>query len=74
MQRTIESTLINNLLSKYQTRFDECQAKWNEDYEELKDNNIEADRKDFILTDISNVNIQLSVYECIVKDLKELIK
>lgn len=74
MQRTIESTLINNLLSKYQTRFNECQAKWNEDYEELKDNNIEADRKDFILTDISNVNIQLSVYECIVKDLKELIK
>lgn len=74
MQRMIESTLINNLLSKYQTRFDECQAQWEKDCQELKDNNIDADRKDFILTDISNINIQLSAYECIVKDLKELIK
>lgn len=74
MQRMIESILINNLLSKYQTRFNECQAQWDKDYQELKDNNIDADRKDFILTDISNINIQLSAYECIVKDLKELIK
>lgn len=69
----IDSTLINNLLSKYQTRFDECQAQWDKDYQELKDN-IDTDRKNFILTDISNINIQLSAYECIVKDLKELIK
>lgn len=74
MQRMVESTLINNLLSKYQTRFNECQAQWDKDYQELKDNNIDADRKDFILTDIANINIQLSAYECIVKDLKELIK
>lgn len=74
MQRMIDSTLINNLLSKYQTRFDECQAQWDKDCQELKDNNIDADRKDFILTDIANINIQLSAYECIIKDLKELIK
>lgn len=74
MQRMIESTVINELLIKYQTRFDKCQAQWEKDCQELKDGVIDANRKDFLLTDISNINIQLSAYECIVKDLKELIK
>ena len=74
MQRMIEATLVNRLLLKYQNRFNECQAQWDKDYQELKDYNIDADRKDFILTDISNINIQLSTYECIIKDLKELVK
>ena len=74
MQRLIEATLIKNILEKYQNRYDECQAQWDKDCQELKDNIINADRKDFLLTDIANINIQLSAYECIVKDLKELIK
>ena len=74
MQRMVESTLINNLLLKYQTRFDECQAQWDKDCQELKDNMTNTDRKDFILTDIANINIQLSVYECIIKDLKGLVE
>ena len=59
---------------KYDNRFNECQAQWDKDCAELKDSNIDADRKDFLLTDIANLNVQLSAYECIVKDLKELIK
>lgn len=74
MQRLIEATLIKNILDKYQIRYDECQAQWDKDCQELKDNIVDADRKDFLLTDIANINIQLSAYECIVKDLKELIK
>ena len=74
MQRLIEATLIKNILEKYQNRYDECQAQWDKDCQELKDNIINADRKDFLLTDIANINIQLSAYECIIKDLKELIK
>ncbi len=74
MQRMIESILINNLLLKYQTRFDECKAQWDKDYQELKNCNIDTNRKDFLLADIADINIQLSAYECIVKDLKELIK
>lgn len=74
MQRLIEATLIKNILEKYQSRYDECQAQWDKDCQELKDNIVSEDRKDFILTDIANLNMQLSAYECIVKDLKELIK
>lgn len=75
VQRMIESTVINKLLSKYQTRFDECQAQLEKDYQELNDYNIlGTDKMDFILTDINDINLQLSVYECIIKDLKELIK
>jgi hypothetical protein len=74
MQRLIEATLIKNILEKYQGRYDECQAQWDKDWQELKDNIVSEDRKDFILTDIANLNMQLSAYECIIKDLKELIK
>ena len=74
MQRLIEATLIKNILEKYQSRYDECQAQWDKDCQELKDNIVSEDRKDFILTDIANLNMQLSAYECIIKDLKELIK
>lgn len=74
MQRMIESTLINNLLSKYQGRYDECQAKWNEDYKEMQDEHIDLKRNSFLADEINSLNVQLSAYECIVKDLKELIK
>ena len=74
MQRMIEAPLIYNLWKKYNERFNECQTQWDKDYVELQNEDIDADRKDFLLTDIVNLNVQLSAYECIVKDLKELIK
>ena len=42
MQRLIEATLIKNILEKYQNRYDECQAQWDKDCQELKDNIINA--------------------------------
>ena len=74
MQRMIEAPLVYNLWKKYSERFNECQAQWDKDCIELQNENINADRKDFLLTDIASLNVQISAYECIVKDLKELIK
>lgn len=74
MQRMIESTVINKLLSKYQTRFDECQAQWDKDYKEMQDEHINLKRNSFLIDEINSLNTQLSAYECIIKDLKGLIE
>ena len=74
MQRMIESTLINKLLAKYEARYMECQTKWDDDYEEIKGDNIDPKRKSFLIDDVNVLNAQIGAYECIVKDLKELIK
>ena len=84
MQRLIESTLIAKLLNKYQDRYNECEQKWEDDIEQLKTlsekQNIEGlqctenEHKSFLVDDIASLNSQLSAYECIIKDLKELIK
>ena len=73
MQRTIDAVLINKLLIKYETRLKECEARWDEDYEK---HNKETDptKLSFLVEDMNLVNIQISAYECIVNDLKELIK
>lgn len=73
MQRMIEATLVNKILDKYQTRLKECEDKWNEDYE---NHNHETDptKLSFLVEDMNLVNVQIGAYECIVKDLKELIK
>jgi len=71
MQRMIEATLINELLKKYQERLEECQNKWEEDYNVIKaSDELDAD----VVDDMNLVNIQIGTYECIVKDLKELVK
>ena len=81
MQRLIESTLINKILDKYQSRLTECQDKWNKDYDEIKTiqnqeqtQYIDHERKQRLVEDLNLVNVQIGAYECIVKDLKELIK
>lgn len=73
MQRMIEATLVKKLLDKYEGRLKECEERWGNDYAE---HNKEADptKLAFLVEDMNLVNVQISAYECIVKDLKELIK
>lgn len=74
MQRLIEAILVNKLLSKYEGRLMECQTRWDDDYQELKYEDIDPKRKSFLVDDVNILNAQIGAYECIVKDLKELIK
>lgn len=73
MQRLVEATLIKNILEKYQGRYDECQAQWDDNYKELQQTS-DSDRRSFLLEGITSLNAQISAYECVIKDLKELIK
>ena len=73
MQRLIEATLIKNILEKYQNRYDECLSQWDDNYKELQKTS-DSDRRSFLLECITSLNSQLSAYECVIKDLKELIK
>ena len=73
MQRLIEATLIKNILEKYQNRYDECLSQWDDNYKELQQTS-DSDRRSFLLEGITSLNSQLSAYECVIKDLKELIK
>jgi hypothetical protein len=73
MQRLVEATLIKNILEKYQGRYDECQLQWDDNYKELQQTS-DSDRRSFLLEGIVSLNAQLSAYECVIKDLKELIK
>lgn len=73
MQRLIEATLIKNILEKYQGRYNECQAQWDDNYKELQQTS-DSDRRSFLLEGITSLNAQISAYECIIKDLGELIK
>ena len=73
MQRLIEATLVNKILKKYEDRLKECETRWDKDYEK---HNRETDptKLSFLVEDMNLVNVQISAYECIVKDLKELVK
>lgn len=73
MQRMIEATLINELLKKYQGRLEECQNKWEEDFNIIKTSN-KKEIVDNATDNLTLVNVQIGTYECIVKDLKELVK
>ena len=65
---------LNALLDKYQERNTECEERFDEDVLSLKVNdNIEQQIK-WLNADIQSLNIQLGIYECILKDIKELIQ
>jgi hypothetical protein len=61
------------MYDKYSERYSECDYEWNKAYEELKNNNLNKERREELTERISALNIQLSTYECIVRDLKEYI-
>ena len=48
MQRLVEATLIKNILEKYQGRYNECQAQWDDNYKELQQTS-DSDRRSFLL-------------------------
>lgn len=64
---------IQKMYDKYSERYSECDYEWNKAYEELKNNNLDKERREELTERISALNIQLSTYECIVRDLKEYI-
>lgn len=71
---------IQKLLNKYQTRYEECDAQWTKDMEEYKTldssekNDYTRKRISYLNEDMLCLNSQIAAYECIVKDLKELLK
>lgn len=65
---------LNALLEKYQERNTECEERFDEDVLSLKINDNTEQQIEWLNADIQSLNIQLGIYECILKDIKELIK
>ena len=65
---------LNALLEKYQERNTECEQRFDEDVLSLKINDNTEQQIEWLNADIQSLNIQLGIYECILKDIKELIK
>lgn len=66
---------IQQMYNKYKSRYEECDQEWNKAYDELKtlDESPQKDvkRKSQLSENMFALNMQISAYECIVKDLKE---
>lgn len=67
----VELTVIAKLLENYQQRNDECLERYNEDLSSLKQG---KGNTTYLTDDINSLNAQMSVYDCIIKDLKGLIE
>ena len=65
---------LNALLEKYQERNSECEERFDEDVLSLKLNDNTDKQIEWLNADIQSLNIQLGIYECILRDIKELIK
>lgn len=65
---------LNALLEKYQERNAECEERFDEDVLSLKINDNTEQQIEWLNADIQSLNIQLGIYECILRDIKELIK
>lgn len=65
---------LNALLEKYQERNTECEERFDEDVLSLKINDNTEQQVEWLNADIQSLNIQLGIYECILRDIKELIK
>lgn len=65
---------LNALLEKYQERNSECEERFDEDVLSLKINDNTEQQIEWLNADIQSLNIQLGIYECILRDIKELIK
>jgi hypothetical protein len=65
---------LNALLEKYQERNTECEERFDEDVLSLKINDNTEQQIEWLNADIQSLNIQLGIYECILRDIKELIK
>ena len=65
---------LNALLEKYPERNTECEERFDEDVLSLKINDNTEQQIEWLNADIQSLNIQLGIYECILRDIKELIK
>ena len=72
MQRYCEIPVLVKLLNKYQERYDECEIQRKSHITELQSVTNE-ERKNWLCDDIISINIQSSIYECIIKDLRGII-
>lgn len=64
---------LEELLTKYEDRMLDCQEQFDEDILNLKTCS-DAKKRAWIDTDIHYINAQIGAYECIIKDIKELMK
>ena len=65
---------LKAILEKYEERIDECNERFDEDVLSLKIKDNTQERIDWLHNDIQSLNAQIGCYECIIKDMKELIK
>lgn len=65
-------TKLEELLDKYEQRVIECNEQFDEDVASLK-TCLNNNRVEWLHDDMRSLNAQLGVYECIIKDIKELI-
>ena len=61
---------IQKLISKYNSRIEDCQNQIEDDKLALDASHDED--ASWLTEDIFSLNTQISIYECIIKDLKEL--
>ena len=59
---------LNALLEKYQERNIECEERFDEDVLSLKINDNTEQQIEWLNADIQSLNIQLGIYECILRD------
>lgn len=64
---------LKAILEKYEERIDECNERFDEDVLSLKIKDNAQERIDWLHNDIQSLNAQIGCYECMIKDIKELI-
>ena len=65
-------TQITKLIDKYTSRMEDCQSQMDDD--KLALNKSHNEDAQWLTEDIFALNTQISIYECIIKDLKALEK
>ena len=65
-------TQITKLIDKYTSRMEDCQSQMDDD--KLALNQAHNEDAQWLTEDIFALNTQISIYECIIKDLKALEK
>jgi hypothetical protein len=65
---------LENILEKYELRKEECEEQFQDDATELSNYHDSSERIIWLNDDMRLLNAQISAYECIIKDLKEIIK
>ena len=64
---------LKAILEKYEERIDECNERFDEDVLSLKIKDNTQERIDWLHNDIQSLNAQIGCYECMIKDMKELL-